>query len=83
MKWLSSGTSFIIQVILVVAGVLVFAYFDPFDIFVSNKLSLIDTPAHVKKIREIGELTTAEFYGRSFLPIRPLLKLPKRMSSTG
>ena len=76
-KWLSSGTSFIIQVILVVAAVLAFAYFDPFDIFVSNKLSLIDTPAHVKKIREIGELTTAEFYGEVISSYQTLVEVTK------
>lgn len=63
MKWLSSGTTLIIQIILVAAGVLVFAYFDPFGIFVSNKLRLADTPSHVQQIRAIGELITAEYYG--------------------
>ena len=77
MKWLSSGTSFIIQVILVVAAVLVFAYFDPFDIFVSNKLTLKDTPAHVKKIRDIGELITAEFYGEVISSYQTLVEITK------
>lgn len=77
MKWMASGTSFIIQVILVVAGVLVFAYIDPFDIFVSNKLSLKDTPAHVKKIRDIGELVTAEFYGEVISSYQTLVEVSK------
>jgi hypothetical protein len=75
MKWLASGTSFIIQAILVVASVLVFAYFDPFNIFVSNKLTLKDTPVHVKKIREIGELTTAEFYGEVISSYQTLVEI--------
>jgi hypothetical protein len=77
MNWLSSGTSFIIQVILVVAGVLVFAFFDPFDILVSNKLTIQDTPAHVKKIRAIGELITAEFYGEVLSSYQTLVEVTK------
>ena len=63
MKSLTSGFSFVVQAILVVAGVLVFAYLDPFDIFVSTKLKLKDTPAHIREIRAIGELISAEYYG--------------------
>ena len=63
MKTWFSGLTLIIQVLLVVAGVLVFAWFDPFDIFTNTKLSIRDTPSHVKQIKEIGELITAEYYG--------------------
>ena len=41
MKSITSGLSFIIQAILVVAGVLLFAWFDPFGILVSTKLWLV------------------------------------------
>jgi hypothetical protein len=63
MKRFTSGLSFVIQAILVVAAVLLFAYIDPFDFFVSNKLKLKDTPAHIREIRSIGELISAEYYG--------------------
>ena len=54
---------FLIQAILVVAGVLVFSFFDPLEIFTSSKLKLKDTPVDIQSIREIGQLITAEYYG--------------------
>ena len=50
------------EIILVVAGVLVFTFFDPFNIFAA-RLTLKDTPVSERSIREIGELITAEYYG--------------------
>jgi hypothetical protein len=78
MNWFSSGVSFIIQAILVVAAVLVFAFIDPFNILVNNKLTLTDTPAHVVKIREIGELITAEYYGEVITSYQTLIEVTKQ-----
>ena len=58
-----SSVSFLLQAILVVAAVLLFSFFDPFNIFGSKKKTLKDTPISVTSIREIGELITAEYYG--------------------
>ncbi len=53
----------ILQILLVVAGVLIFAYFDPFGLLTPKKQTLEDTPITVVSIREIGQLVTAEYYG--------------------
>jgi hypothetical protein len=82
MKFLSSGVSFIIEAILVIAGVLVFAYFDPFGIFVSNKLTLKDTPAHIREIRSIGELVTAEYYGEVISSYQSIVYIQKEEEIT-
>ncbi|MDX9883497.1 MAG: DUF4230 domain-containing protein [Prolixibacteraceae bacterium] len=62
-KFISSTAGFIFQVILVVAAVLVFTFFDPFQLFVPGKNKLKDTPVQVRSIKEIGQLITAEYYG--------------------
>jgi hypothetical protein len=54
---------FLLQVILVIVAVALFAFWDPFGIFVPTKLKLKDTPVDVRSIREIGQLITAEYYG--------------------
>ena len=54
---------FLLQVLLVVAAVAIFAFFDPFGIFIQTRQKLKDTPVDVRSIREIGELITAEYYG--------------------
>ena len=54
---------FIFQAIVVVVAVVVFAYFDPFNLFVATKLKLKDTPVDVQSIKDIGQLITAEYYG--------------------
>jgi len=53
----------ILQILLVVACVLIFAYFDPFGLLSPKKQTLEDTPITVVSIREIGQLVTAEYYG--------------------
>ncbi len=58
-----SSAGFLMQVILVVAAVLVFSFFDPFNMFGSKKKTLEDTPISVSSIKEIGQLITAEYYG--------------------
>ncbi len=58
-----SSAGFLLQVIIVVAAVLLFSFFDPFNIFGSNKKTLRDTPITLSSIKEIGELITAEYYG--------------------
>ncbi len=42
---------------------------DPLNIFRKKKLEINDTPVVVQKIKEIGELTTAEFYGEVYADI--------------
>ena len=54
---------FVLQVILVVVSVALFAFFDPFGIFIQARSTLKDTPVDVRSIREIGVLITAEYYG--------------------
>lgn len=55
--------SLILQIVLVVAAVLIFAYFDPFGLLTPKKQTLEDTPITVVSIKEIGQLVTAEYYG--------------------
>lgn len=55
--------SLILQSVLVIAGVLMFSYFDPFGILAPKKKMLQDTPISVESIKEIGQLVTAEYYG--------------------
>ncbi|MEZ5103246.1 MAG: DUF4230 domain-containing protein [Draconibacterium sp.] len=57
------ATSLILQIIVVVAAVLVFSWFDPLNILAPTKLKLKDTPIQVESIKEIGQLITAEYYG--------------------
>ncbi len=60
---LAKSIPFLFQAIVVIAAVLVFSYFDPFDIMASTRLKLKDTPVDVRSIRDIGQLITAEYYG--------------------
>lgn len=55
--------SFVLQAIVVVVAVVVYSFFDPFNIFNSKKLTMKDTPAIVSSIQAIGKLITAEYYG--------------------
>ncbi|MEI7662692.1 MAG: DUF4230 domain-containing protein [Bacteroidota bacterium] len=82
MKFLTSGFSFVIQAILVVAAVLVFAYFDPFGIFVSTRLKLKDTPSHIRQVRAIGELITAEYYGEVISSYQSIIYIQKEEEIT-
>lgn len=61
-KWFD-GLSFLLQAGVVIGGVVVFSYFDPFDLLTSEKLKLRDTPVSVRSMKQIGELITAEYYG--------------------
>lgn len=51
------------QIVLVIAAVIVFSYFDPFGWLSPGKKKLEDTPISVASVREIGQLVTAEYYG--------------------
>ena len=82
MKSITSGFTFVIQAILVVAGVLLFAYFDPFGILVSTNLKLKDTPAHIREIRSIGELITAEYYGEVISSYQSIIYIQKEEEIT-
>ena len=53
----------VVQIAIVVAAVLLFSFFDPFNLLKSKKLNLEHTPINVKSIQEIGQLITAEYYG--------------------
>ena len=61
--FLTKGITFLIQAALVVAGVLAFSFFDPFNIFNTKKLRMTDTSLILESTQSIGELITAEFYG--------------------
>ncbi len=63
MNFFNKGATLILQILFVVILVLVFAWFDPFDILTPAKKVLKDTPVQVESIREIGQLITAEYYG--------------------
>ncbi|MDN5202346.1 DUF4230 domain-containing protein [Fulvivirgaceae bacterium BMA10] len=71
---LTSSVSFLFQAIVVVAGVLVFSYFDPFNLLAPSKLTLKDTPVSVKSIKEIGQLITAEYYGEVVSSLKESIK---------
>jgi len=62
-KKIVSTANFLMQATLVVAAVLLFSFFDPFNIFATKKKTLKNTPISVTSIKEIGELVTAEYYG--------------------
>ncbi|UII25982.1 hypothetical protein LVD15_22175 [Fulvivirga maritima] len=53
---------FVIQIIIVIAAVVLFAYLDPFNLM-EAKPKLKNTPVDVQSIKDIGELITAEYYG--------------------
>lgn len=63
MNKLSDAFGFVIQAVLVIVGVLVFSYLDPFNLFGSTKKTLENTPVALSSIKEIGQLITAEYYG--------------------
>ncbi len=60
---IKSVVNLVIQIVMVIAVVVVFSYFDPFGLLSPKKKKLEDTPITVSSIREIGELVTAEYYG--------------------
>ncbi len=62
-NFFTKGATLLLQIIFVVALVLLFAWFDPFDILTPTKNKLKNTPVQVQSIREIGQLITAEYYG--------------------
>jgi len=59
----TKGASLILQIIFVVVLVVIFAWYDPFDILTPTKLTLKNTPVQVESIKQIGQLITAEYYG--------------------
>lgn len=67
------GASLILQIIVVIAAVLVFSWFDPFDILAPTKRTLKNTPIQVQSIREIGELITAEYYGEVISSLKEVI----------
>ena len=73
-KLFSKGASFLLQAIIVIAGVLIFAWFDPFDIFSPTKNTLKNTPIQVESIKEIGKLITAEYYGEAIASLDEVIE---------
>jgi len=63
MIYLTKYISLLVQIILVVAAVVAFCWFDPFDILQMRKLRMQQTAVMVENIRAIGELYSAEYYG--------------------
>lgn len=55
--------SLAIQITLVLAAVILFAFIDPFGILAPRKKTLVNTPVTVVSIKDIGQLVTAEYYG--------------------
>lgn len=70
---IGKGASLILQIIVVVAAVLVFSWFDPFDILAPTKRTLKNTPIQVQSIREIGQLITAEYYGEVISSLKEVI----------
>lgn len=70
---ISNLSSLVFQVILILIAVLVFSYFDPFELLTPTKRKLKDTPIQVESIREIGELVTAEYYGEVLTSLNEVL----------
>ncbi len=66
---------FAIQALLVVAAVLVFSYFDPFNIFNTRKLRVSDTSLIINSTKDMGELITAEFYGEVLTSSREAVEI--------
>ncbi len=62
--------SLALQIVLVVAAVLVFSFFDPFGIFKPSVAKLEDTPVSLRSIRDIGQLITAEYYGEVVVSLK-------------
>ena len=61
-NFIAKNIRFILDALLVVGLVVLFAWFDPFGWF-KSKPQLEDTAILVSNVKEIGELITAEYYG--------------------
>lgn len=61
-SFIAKNFRFILDVLLIVGLVVLFAWFDPLGWF-KSKPRLEDTAILVSNVREIGELITAEYYG--------------------
>ena len=73
MNLISKGATLILQILFVVVLVLLFAWFDPFDILSPTNVTLKDTPVQVESMREIGQLITAEYYGEVISSLREVV----------
>lgn len=70
---IGKGANLILQIIVVVAAVLVFSWFDPFDILAPTKRTLKNTPIQIQSMREIGQLITAEYYGEVISSLKEVI----------
>ncbi|MGB3465978.1 MAG: DUF4230 domain-containing protein, partial [Cyclobacteriaceae bacterium] len=68
-----SNITLLLQILIVIAVVLLLAYFDPFGIFGSKKQKLENTPVSVQSIREIDQLISAEYYGEVLTSLQEAL----------
>jgi hypothetical protein len=59
--WLLKNWKLFLDIVIVVAGIVLFTLFDPFGVF-SNR-SLKSTANILSSVKSIGELVTAEYYG--------------------
>lgn len=59
--WLLKNWKLFLDILLVVGGIILFSFFDPFGIF-SNR-TLKSTANILSSVKSIGELVTAEYYG--------------------
>ncbi len=73
LKYLSSSASLAVQIILVIAAVVLFSYYDPFGMLAPSKKTIENTPVQVESIRQIGQLITAEYYGEVIASIDEVL----------
>jgi hypothetical protein len=63
MIFLTKYISLLLQIILVAVAVILFCWFDPFDIVKMRRLRMQQTATMVDNIKAIGQLYSAEYYG--------------------
>lgn len=62
---MAKSGAFILQIILVIGIVMIFAWFDPFNWLSPTKTKLENTPIQIESIKKIGQFITAEYYGET------------------
>lgn len=81
-SFFQKSLTLIVQIALVVAVVLVFAWYDPFDMFGSVKTKLKNTPVQVESIQKIGKLITAEYYGETMASLNEVIDEELQIADT-
>jgi hypothetical protein len=67
--------TFVVQIIIVVGGIIVFAYFDPLGFLSPTKRKLENTSISVRSIKDIGQLITAEYHGEVLASYKEVLQI--------